>query len=336
MDNAVSLFGPKGALNLRDLELLETELIRSVRSAQGTPPPGLAADVGPPVASGGGLGLPRLEEPKLDGSSLVTQLLALKSKLTENQLAGSRAEIEARRADNQQKFQDQLKALQDFVAKSAEARKSGEISKIFGWIALGLSAIAMVAASVATVLTAGATAPVVAGLVVGMVALAATVTMTGLQESGKLEELMKGLNDDQKLGVTAGIQATLLALTILSAVLSFGAGAGAAANAASETAKTAATVAQLVKSSAQVVGGVTSIGQGATQISSGVLQREASDAQADAQSIKAKLQKAQSLIEDEMERIEKMLQEMDDSVTRVFSMMQSENATTVQIAKNMV
>lgn len=336
MDNAVSLFSPKGAFNLRDLELLETELIRSVRSAQGTPPPGLTADIGPSTASGGGLGLPRLEEPKLDGSSLVTQLLALKSKLTENQLAGSRAEIEARRADNQQKFQDQLKALQDFVAKSAEARKSGEISKIFGWIALGLSAIAMVAASVATVLTAGATAPVVAGLVVGMVALAATVTMTGLQESGKLEELMKGLNDDQKLGVTAGIQATLLALTILSAVLSFGAGAGAAANAASETAKTAATVAQLVKSSAQVVGGVTSIGQGATQISSGVLQREASDAQADAQSIKAKLQKAQSLIEDEMERIEKMLQEMDDSVTRVFSMMQSENATTVQIAKNMV
>ena len=37
-----------------------------------------------------------------------------------------------------------------------------------------------------------------------------------------------------------------------------------------------------------------------------------------------------------MERIEKMLQEMDEGVTRVFSMMQSQNATAVQIAKNMV
>ncbi len=336
MDNAIGLFGPKGALNLRDLELLETELIRSVRSAQSAPPPGLAADIGPSTASGGGLGQPQLEEPKGDGASLVTQLLELKSKLTENQLAGSRADIEARRADNQQRFQDQLKALQDFAAKAAEARKSGEIGKIFSWIALGLSAIAMVAAAVATVLTAGATAPVVAGLVVGMVALAATVTVTGLQESGKMEELMKGLNDDQKIGVTAGIQATLLALTILSAVLSFGAGAGAAANAVSETARTAATAAQIVKSTAQVAGGVTALGQGATQISSGVLQHEASEAQADAQSIRAALQKAQSLIEEEMARIEAILQDMDDSVTRVFSMMQSGNATAVQIAKNMV
>ena len=335
MDNAIGLFDPR-ILNSRDLQLLETELIRSSRSAASVPPPALATEAGPSAASDGGIGQPRLEAPKLDSSSLVTQLLALKSKLTENQLAGSRAEIETRRADNQQRFQEQIKALQDFTAKAAEAKKSGEIGKIFSWIALGLSAIAMVAAAVATVLTAGATAPVVAGLVVGMVALAGTVTMTGLQESGKMEELMKGLNDDQKMGVTVGIQATLLALSILAAVLSFGAGAGAAANAASETVKTAATVAQVVKSTAQVAGGVTAVGQGAAQIGSGVLQKEASDAQADAQSIRAALQKAQSLIDDEMERIEKMLQEMDESVTRVFSMMQSQNTTTVQIAKNMV
>ncbi|MBK7542532.1 MAG: type III secretion system translocon subunit SctE [Candidatus Competibacteraceae bacterium] len=170
MDNAVGLIGPQGALNLRDLELLETELIRNSRSAASVPPPALPADIG--RSDAGGLGQPRLEEPKLDSSNLVTQLLALKSKLTENQLAGSRAEIETRRADNQQRFQEQIKALQDFTAKAAEAKKSGEIGKIFSWIALGLSAIAMVAAAVATVLTAGATAPVVAA-VVGMVALAA-------------------------------------------------------------------------------------------------------------------------------------------------------------------
>ncbi|MBK7542637.1 MAG: type III secretion system translocon subunit SctE [Candidatus Competibacteraceae bacterium] len=276
-----------------------------------------------------------MEEPKLDSSNLVTQLLALKSKLTENQLAGSRAEIETRRADNQQRFQEQIKALQDFTAKAAEAKKSGEIGKIFSWIALGLSAIAMVAAAVATVLTAGATAPVVAGLVVGMVALAGTVTMTGLQESGKMEELMKGLND-QKMGVTAGIQATLLALSILSAILSF---EPAREPLPTPRAKPSKPPRPWLRSgqihrAGRRRGHSSRPRRGADRF--GRAQKEASDAQADAQSIKAKLQKAQSLIEDEMERIEKMLQEMDDSVTRVFSMMQSKNATTVQIAKNMV
>jgi len=186
------------------------------------------------------------------------------------------------------------------------------------------------------VLTGGATAPVVAGLVVGMVALAATATYTGLQDSGKLAELLKGLDDKQKMGVTIGIQAALLVMTIISAALSFGAGAGAAAEAVSSTVKTATSVAQVVKSSAQVAESAATIGQGAATISSAVLQYDASNAQADAMSIKAKLQKSQSLIEDEMDRIRKMMQEMDDSASRIFSAIQGENATTMQIAKNMV
>ncbi|MBK8508179.1 MAG: type III secretion system translocon subunit SctE [Candidatus Competibacteraceae bacterium] len=334
MDNAVGSVGAQGALNVRDLELLEANVARTIKSAQNPSVPDLS-HLGV-AATGGGSAKPQLETPKLDGSSLALQLLELQSKLTDNQLTSSKNDIEIRRAQNQQKFQEQMKALQDFAAKNAEAQKSGQIGKIFSWIAMGLAAIAMVAATVATVLTGGATAPVVAGLVIGMVALAATATYTGLQDSGKLADLLKGLDDKQKMGVTIGIQAALLVMTIISAALSFGAGAGAAAEAVSSTVKTATSVAQVVKSSAQVAESAATIGQGAATISSAVLQYDASNAQADAMSIKAKLQKSQSLIEDEMDRIRKMMQEMDDSASRIFSAIQGGNATTMQIAKNMV
>ncbi|MFO1349196.1 MAG: type III secretion system translocon subunit SctE [Gammaproteobacteria bacterium] len=297
-------------------------------------PPAFPAELGQ-TDPGDGLAKPQLETPKLDGSSLALQLLDLQSKLTDNQLTSSKNDISIRRAQNQQKFQEQMKALQDFAAKNAEAAKSGQIGKIFSWIAMGLAAIAMVAAAVATVLTAGATAPVVAGLVIGMVALAGTATMTGLQESGKMAELLKGLNDNQKMGVTIGIQAALLVATIISAALSFGAGAGAAVSAVSDTVKTATTVAQVVKSSAQIAESAATIGQGAAAISSAVIQRDASYAQADAQSIKAKLQKSQSLIEDEMDRIKKIMAEADETTTRVISAMNGENDTNLQIAKSM-
>lgn len=300
------------------------------------PLPEVPAEVAQPGA-GGGFAKPQLETPKLDGSSLALQLLELQSKLTDNQLTSSKNDISIRRAQNQQKFQEQMKALQDFAAKNAEAAKSGQIGKIFSWIGMGLAAIALIATAVVTF---GAAAPAsalaIAGLVVGAAALAATATYTGLQESGKLAELMKGLSGQAQMGVTIGIQAALLVASIISAALSFGAGAGAAVSAVSDTVKTATSVAQVVKSSAQIAEGAVTVGQGAATIGSAVLQYDASNAQADAESIKAKLQKSQSLIEDEMDRIRKMMQEMDDSTSRIFSAIQGDNATTMQIAKNMV
>ena len=196
-----------------------------------------------------------------DPEEATLQLMEMQSKLTNRRMKFSEETIAITKAENQKLHENRMQKIVDTIAKMKKAEKSGLLGKIFGWVAVAVMAVAVVALAASVILTGGATAPALIGLGLMMAGLAIMLTMQVSNETGGWMNQVFG--DSEKAQLAAGIfWAALVTILSVGGSLGVGAGAGAAgaagsaastaANAGSTTANTAATASSVATKAAKI------------------------------------------------------------------------------------
>ncbi|MEY9424294.1 hypothetical protein ABIF69_010800 [Bradyrhizobium japonicum] len=284
---------------------------------------------GEPVASGA---IPSLAAPRaFDAIDLLTKFLALKTKMTDGQLA---AGIEDARhwGEQQRQLHEKIsKSIIEAAKRSAEAKKSSGIMKFFGWLAVGLSVLAAVA-------TGGTLAVMAAAVNVGV----ATLTETGVIDK-MTAAIVKSLEKD---GIEGGKARTLgMAITIgiifAISVLTVGAGfANGTANGLRITALVpsnsvkAVQIGQRVSTAARVGEAVASVGAAAASIANGVQQKEATDAQAETLEISSRIARLRQLQGDEMDFIRQLLLDRTMTTQKVAEAIESQSDANANLIRH--
>lgn len=290
---------------------------------------------------------PRLQQPPLDApkamsmEDMMLALQALQTKVQDQQAAASKNDIQNTLNKKTSENDERIKQLEESISKMADAKKSGVFGKIFGWVA----AIAAVIVSAALIATG-------VGAVAGGLMLAGAVLGLGMQifnEAGGMEAMAKACGEN-------GAQAfmwTMMAVQILLAVGSMGAGlASSSATVASKMPTLAAALsktmggfaqagssinafANMTKVVAGVISGAAMVGQGASGIATGVYTKEASDASAKAKETEAEMLKLQAIMEEEMKRLKKILDEMQEGASIAMQALSSANETKSAITQKL-
>lgn len=285
---------------------------------------------------------PPLDPPKvMSMEDMMLALQALQTKVQDQQAASSKNDIQNTLNQKTTENKERIKQLEESISKMADAKKSGVFGKIFGWVA----AIAAVIVSAALIATG-------VGAVAGGLMLAGAVLGLGMQifnEAGGMEAMAKACGEN-------GAQAfmwTMMAVQILLAVGSMGAGlASSSATVASKMPTLAAALsktmggfaqagssvnafANMTKVVAGVISGAAMVGQGASGIATGVYNKEASDASAKAKEVEAAMLKLQAIMEEEMKRLKKILDEMQEGASIAMQALSSANETKSAITQKL-
>ncbi|CAK0777935.1 transloator [Gammaproteobacteria bacterium] len=271
-----------------------------------------------------------LEPPKpMSLDDMILAAINLRNATMEEQSASSKEQIKSDLAQKTSENNERIKKLGEAIEKMADAKKSGVWGKVFGWIGAIAAAVAAVAL-LATGVGAVAAGFLIAGAVIGL-------TMQSLNEAGVMEEWAKSDPNGAAIfgWVMMGVQIALSLASIGVGLWSAGSkAASAAANIAATTAQTAgqaasttvtvaaqaaATTAQkvatIIKTVAMGVQGVSMIGQGTATIVTAGHTENAEKARADAKDAEAAMLKLQAMLEDELARLKKMLDEMQEGVS---------------------
>lgn len=297
----------------------------------------------PEVQSGGGTPqLPVLDPPKaMSMEDMMLALQALQTKIQDQQATTSKNDIQNTLNQKTAENDERIKQLEESISKMADAKKAGVFGKVFGWIAT-IAALVISAALIATGV----------GVVAGSMMLAGAVLGLGMQifnEAGGMEAMAKACGEN-------GAQAfmwTMMAVQILLAVGSLGAGlASSSATVASKLPTLAGilgktmggfaqagssvnALANMTKVVAGVISGLSMVGQGASGIAGGVYSKDASDASAKAKETEAEMLKLQALMEEEMKRLKKILDEMEEGASIAMQALSSANETKSTITQKL-
>lgn len=283
---------------------------------------------GEPVASGA---IPSLAAPRaFDAIDLLTKFLALKTKMTDGQLA---AGIEDARhwGEQQRQLHEKIsKSIIEAAKRSAEAKKSSGIMKFFGWLAVGLSVLAAVA-------TGGTLAVMAAAVNVGV----ATLTETGVIDK-MTAAIVKSLEKDgieggkaRTLGmaITIGIIFAISVLTVGAGFANGTAGLRITALVPSISVK-AVQIGQRVSTAALVGEAVASVGAAAASIANGVQQKEATDAQAETLEISSRIARLRQLQGDEMDFIRQLLLDRTMTTQKVAEAIESQSDANANLIRH--
>ena len=321
-----------------------------------------------------GMTTPQLSPPasKLDASTLGPMLLEIRTKLSRRQIKMGKEEIRAnmkrQEVDHKKalaQIEKAIKAMAKARAEQAKAKKAGEVGKIFGWIRVA-AAVVVGAAMIAT--GAGAVA---GAMMIGMaidqgVAMASgkqSLMDKGMEEMEKgivkllqskgfrqelessleLYGLPKGMAEKTVDGVEKNARYIALAVTVMAVtgLMITAGGLGGVEEAAEST--TLEEVANATGKAGKVTGAVAEAGQGGAGIAKGGYDKKAAGDRKEAneatakklefQKFLARLQAAQS---DERDRLKRVIEELNESTTRVLDMMSGQQAATEQITRNLM
>ncbi|WP_461537748.1 type III secretion system translocon subunit SctE [Spongorhabdus nitratireducens] len=289
-----------------------------------------------------------------DPEEATLQLMEMQSKLTDRRMKFSEETIAITKAENQKLHEDRMQKILDTIAKMKKAEKSGLIGKIFGWIAVAVMAVAIVALAASTILTGGATAPALVGLGLMMAGMAIMLTMQISSETGGWMNQIFG--DSEKGQLAASIFWAAL-VTILSVGGSMGVGAAGgaagaagsaastAANAGSTTANTAATassvaakaakMANIVRKVAVLIQAGSQVGQGSAGIATAKYTKDAEILRAEAKEIQAFILRNGQIMEETSEELKKLLEEMQEGIAAMTQIISASHDTKSQISRSM-
>jgi len=262
---------------------------------------------------------PTLDAPNRDHSAenLSLLLLDLRDQLTQIQLKQSKEDIHHNLDKKQSATEKRLDAIHKAIEAMKKAKKGGLFGKVFGWV----SAAVMLAAAVAvTVVSGGAGAPLLAAAIFN-------VTVMALEESGHMQELQKKLADAMGSDIGA-------ALLITGVILAVNIAAGGAANAAIKSAQLstkAIQTAQRIMVAGEAAGGIAMVGKGSSQMVAASYEKEAAEASAESMDMARLMKKLQAMIEDEADRLEEVIRQMDDMTVMVMNIVKSANEATSRI-----
>ncbi|MEI6414186.1 MAG: type III secretion system translocon subunit SctE [Pseudomonadota bacterium] len=277
----------------------------------------------PPLA---GTFQPVLEPPKLMSlDDMILAATALRNATMDLQATASKEQIRADLTKKTDENKERIKQLEESIAKMSEAKKSGVFGKVFGWIG-AIAAVIVAAALIATGV----------GAVAGGLLIAAAVVGLGMQiftEAGGMEWVVSkyGADAAKTFGwIMLGIQVALSVASL---------GVGIASSSASVVSKlpilavklgnfvasgsTINTVANAAKVVAGLVQGLSMVGQGAATIDGGIKTKDAEEARAKAKDAEAAMLKLQAMLEEDLKRLKKMLDEMQDGVSVAMQVLSS-------------
>lgn len=252
---------------------------------------------------------PALPPPmKTSIEDMILALTALNSKMQETRQQTSVTEIKGNMVKQTQENNDRLKQINESVEKMEKSKKSGTFGKVFGWIA----SIAAVIAAVAMIATG-------AGAVVGGLLLAGALIGLANQILQEIPAVNEWMQKNPAVGwVIVGVQIALAIATV-------GVGVAGAVKAVADTSIKA--TALFIQKLATVIQGASAVGAGASNIATGVYQKDAADATAKAKEIEAELQKLQGMLDEEMARLRKMLEEAQEGFSIAMNVMNSATQT---------
>ena len=117
----------------------------------------------------------------MDVDAATQMLMSIQSKLQNNRLIFDQQNIKINQVEREQLAEKRMNKMLDSIEKAEKAKESGQISRIFGYIAVALMAIV-----VAVLFATGVGSPVAMGLMAA--ALALTVLMTVFWRNRRLDE----------------------------------------------------------------------------------------------------------------------------------------------------
>jgi transloator len=185
-----------GATSSLDSVKLLQEMSKMAASLQAQSPNGVSG-----VSNSNGA--PAIDGVNLDFSpeDMAAALLVLQSKTQEAQLGTAREGLVTSKKKLEEKNQQAMDKINDWIKKCEEAAAKAKSAGIFGWITkiagFLAAALAVVVAAVATAATGGAAAPLLALAVIGMVGATISLASQISQEAGgpplELSSLMSKL-----------------------------------------------------------------------------------------------------------------------------------------------
>ncbi|MCP2223723.1 hypothetical protein [Bradyrhizobium elkanii] len=284
---------------------------------------------GEAVASGA---IPSLAAPRaFDTLDLLTRFLALKTKMTDGQVAAGIEDARHWGEQQRQLHEKTSKSIIEAAKRLAEAKKSSGIMKFFGWLAVGLTVLAAVA-------TGGTFAIIAAAVSVGV----ATLIETGVIDK-MTAAIVKSLEKDGIEGGKAKTLGAAITIGIIFAisVLTVGAGfANGAANGLRVTALIpsnsvkAVQIGQRVSTAARVGEAVASLGAAGAGIANGVQQKEATDAQAETLDIGKFIARLRQLQSDEMDFIKQLLLDRTITTQKVAEAIESQSTSSANLIRH--
>lgn len=267
---------------------------------------------GEAVASGS---IPSLPAPRaFDTIDLLTTFLALKTKMTDGQVATGIEDARDWGEQQRQLHEKTSKSILEAAKRLAEAKKSSGIMKFSGWLAVGLTVLAAVAT----------------GGTLAVMAAAASAGVATLIETGVIDKMtaaiVKSLEKDGIEGGKAKTLGAVITIGIIFAISVLTVGAGFANGAASGLRITAlipsnsvkaVQIGQRVSTAARVGEAVASLGGAGAGIANGIQQKEATDAQAETLDISKCIARLRALQIDEMDFIKQLLLDRTMTTQRV-------------------
>jgi hypothetical protein len=249
-------------------------------------------------------------EQDLDTDTALLKLMEVKSMLSDSRIVLEQKTIKAQQLEKERIANKEMEKILESIEKSKEAKKSGGIGKILGYIGAGLMIVVAAVMVAGAVFTGGTSA--IAGAALIVTATSLMITMQVSQETGGWMTKMFG--EDNQLAAT-------IFLTGLIVVLSLGAAAASGVSAAGSVATAAGRVATATEKFVAITDKITkgvSLAAGATQMSSATAngiaahQRyEATNLSADAKEERAKWMKVQLFIDENMKLLIKMISNMN-------------------------
>ena len=290
------------------------------------------AEVGTPT---GATGVPALDNPddmKAKEADLEKLIAYLQLENDEQQAEMARDRIEVQKNNLETQHKEQMEKLQKSLDKMDKAAKANKISKIFGWL---LAALAVIAAVVTCVATAGAAAPCIAA---GIGAAIAVGTMV-LNETGATDKIIEGLaeavkwmanlfggeisDDAAKMIASVAYSLAIMAAGFACSAVSIGTAANAAI---SSTMRIVQTATQLLNTGLGVAStGVSAYGTYANY--------QSGMTSADLTELEKFLAQIRRQLEESQEELQAILEQLQNGFQQVVSILSSETDTQKAIAQ---
>ena len=279
----------------------------------------------------GATGTPSIDNPddaKGKAIDLEKLMLYLQLEQTEDQQTAAKERIESQKDNIASQHKERMEKLQESLDKMDEAASAGIFGKIFGWLMAAVAVVVAVAACVAT-----------GGLAIG--AVAAAVIAVGsmvLNETGAMDEIVKGLADLlESMGMSKDaakvVAQVAIAVAIMAATIACG-GASASsilANAGDTLSQTTQTVLKIADVAMKAVGLLSVTANTVSSYKS----YEAGMAQADLTEATKVLQQLRQQLEESQEELQSILELIQSIYSNIVTLLQTESDTQSTLANNL-
>ena len=264
--------------------------------------------------------LVKLEGPNLSADEIIAGLRALRKTLSEVRSRAEKRIISVRQDKLEEQHQKNIEKAKKIAKQLEKHDKKGLVSKILGWTG---ASIALIAATVATIATAGATTPLLVMAIVGM-------GMMTLEETGAMDKIMGGMTEGfakmlEGMGVDsekAKMVGGYLAVATIAVILITANVVAAAATGGANTGELATAILQVTRLIQEVTEASTLATKGGVDIAAGADQASATKTRGEQSEVQANIREnsqAQDQSLEDLKRIAAFIKKIDEAIAKILA-----------------